>query len=114
MNTFEDEKEQKAAFAKRLRRLRRINDLSQKETAEAIGVPLARYGNWEQARAVPSIAILPRLADLFGITIDELMGITPKEVEDSLLSRLGTLSSRQREAINHLLEAMFPDRFPEK
>lgn len=109
MIATDDEKEQKKAFSQRLRKLRRINDLSQQQAAEALGVPLARYGNWEQGRGVPSIAILPRIAALFKITIDELMGVTPKEVEDSLISRLGNLNSAQREAFSHLLETMFPE-----
>lgn len=109
MITPEEEKEQKAAFAKRLRRLRRTNDLSQQETAEALGVPLARYSNWEQARAVPSIAIIPRIADLFHITIDELLGVTSAEVEASLIKKLGHLNSTQRAALDNLLVAMFPE-----
>ena len=38
MITPEEEKEQKIAFSKRLRHLRRINDLSQQQTADALGV----------------------------------------------------------------------------
>lgn len=109
MITTDDEKEQKIAFSRRLRKLRRINDLSQQQAADALGVPLARYGNWEQERGVPSIAILPRIAALFNITIDELMGISPKEVEDSLITRLGNLNSEQREAFSNLLKTMFPE-----
>lgn len=109
MITSEEEKERKIAFSKRLRRLRRINDLSQQQAAEALGVPLARYGNWEQERAVPSIAILPDIANLFHVTIDELMGINSQQVEDSLISRLGSLNSDQRQAFSNLLKTLFPE-----
>lgn len=109
MITAEQEKQQKLAFAKRLRRLRRLNDLSQKEAAEAIGVPLARYGNWEQGRTVPSLAIIPQIADLFHITVDELLGVTPREVEESLIKKLGHLNAHQRKALSNLLSAMFPE-----
>ncbi len=113
MITPEEEKEQKIAFSKRLRHLRRINDLSQQQTADALGVPFARYTNWEQARAMPSVAIFPRIAALFHITIDELLGVDPKEVEASLIRKLGNLNTEQRAALDHLLTAMFPENHKE-
>ncbi len=39
---------------RRIRKLRRARDWSQADAAKALGVPLATYRNWEQARTRPN------------------------------------------------------------
>lgn len=84
MERIEENEEGRLIFAKRLRQLRRAEELSQKELAEALGVPLARYGNWEQGRAVPSLLLLPKIAEHFRITVDKLLGVEPQGLDDEL------------------------------
>ncbi len=43
------------------------------QLAERLGVTPQAVSKWENAHSVPDISLLPYLAELFGITIDELL-----------------------------------------
>lgn len=59
-------------------RLRRSKKITQEQLAEFIGVTKASVSKWENSQSTPDIAILPRLAAFFDVTIDELIGYTPQ------------------------------------
>ena len=103
--TAEDDK---SVFSQKIRTLRRKDELSQQKVSEALGVPLPTYSNWEQGRAVPSIHMLPKIAKFFNITIDELMGVEPADVEARIRQRVGDMTPDQREKLASLLESVFP------
>lgn len=48
--------------------------MKQQEVADALGVSRATYANYETGRRTPDIDTLIRLADIYGITLDELTG----------------------------------------
>ena len=48
--------------------------LTQEGLANQLGVTNQAVSKWESGQSCPDIALLPALADLFGITIDELFG----------------------------------------
>ena len=50
--------------------------LTQDKLAERLGVTAQAVSKWENDQACPDISTLPRLAALFGVTTDELLGIT--------------------------------------
>lgn len=58
----------------KIRELRIEDGLTQKELAEKIGAAWYNVGDWERGKAEPSVRDLIRLADAFGISIDELVG----------------------------------------
>ena len=53
---------------------RRKLGLTQEALAQRLGVTNQAVSKWESGQSCPDIALLPQLADLFGITIDELFG----------------------------------------
>lgn len=57
-----------------IRALRLKHQKTQAELANAIGVQYQTVSKWETATTTPDIAMLPRIADFFHITIDELFG----------------------------------------
>ncbi len=61
-------------FKKRIRLLRREAGLTQRETAEKIGVTYRTYQNYEAGASMPQSAVLARLARLFGVSMDMLTG----------------------------------------
>lgn len=68
---------------------RKINGLTQSDLAKALGVSCQAISKWEQQVCCPDILCLPKLAEIFGISIDELFGAAPKrevvyEFTDSL------------------------------
>ena len=51
---------------------RRLNGLTQGRLAEKLGVSAQAVSKWENNLCCPDIMLLPAIAELFGITIDEL------------------------------------------
>lgn len=61
------------AFKENLRNLREEKGMKQDALAEALNVSSKTVSHWETGYSEPSIAQLVQLADLFQITLDELM-----------------------------------------
>ena len=57
-----------------IRKHRISNGLSQVALANALGVTKQCVSNWENDNILPSIEMLTRLADLFSVSCDELLG----------------------------------------
>lgn len=53
--------------------------LTQEELAEKCSVTPQAVSKWENGLAAPDISLLPRLAEVFGITTDELLGVERPE-----------------------------------
>ena len=59
--------------ANRLLQYRKENNLSQEELAEKIGVSRQAVSKWERAEASPDTDNLIRLAEIYGVTLDEML-----------------------------------------
>ena len=55
-------------------RYRKKLELTQEGLAQKLGVTNQAVSKWESGQSCPDIALLPQIADLFGITMDELFG----------------------------------------
>ena len=53
--------------------------LTQDQLAEKLGVTAQAVSKWENDQSCPDITILPKLAAIFGITTDILLGSAPEE-----------------------------------
>jgi transcriptional regulator with XRE-family HTH domain len=62
----------KARFGKRLRQIRRYQDLTQEQLAEAIGVSVAFLSNIERGLNAPSFETLEKLAQALRTPVHEL------------------------------------------
>lgn len=71
------------SLGKRLADLRREKNWTQDVVAEQLDVSPQAVSKWENDISCPDILLLPRIADLFGITLDELFG--RKEAEPRLV-----------------------------
>lgn len=65
----------KNIFKEKLKELRQEKRVSQNEVAEALGVAVSTYANWEQGRTEPSIYDIYRLIEIYGIEANELFDI---------------------------------------
>ena len=59
-------------IGKNIRLLRQENQWTQEQLAEQLGVSYQAISKWENNLNTPDIALLPKIASLFGITIDAL------------------------------------------
>lgn len=76
-------------FSANLKRFRKQKKLTQEELATRIGVIRATYWAYEKGTIMPPYEKIELIADVFGITIDELMGRdTDKSDISDDLSRL--------------------------
>ena len=60
--------------------LRKQKGMTQEELAGRLGVTNQSVSKWESAQCCPDIGLLPEIADIFGVSIDTLMG---REKQDS-------------------------------
>lgn len=58
----------------KLKDFRKKLNITQKEIASQLGVSFQTYSSWETERTEPSAEMLKKLADFFGVTVDELLG----------------------------------------
>ena len=63
-----------------IKKLRVARGLNQVEFAKTIGVTKQCVSNWENDNVVPSIDMLCKIADFFGVSTDYLLGRSEKRV----------------------------------
>lgn len=59
---------------KKIKQLREAHGLSQRELANRIGVNASAVNRWESGEKKPELTNLVRLADVFEVTLDYLLG----------------------------------------
>lgn len=60
-------------FCENLKSARKGVGFTQKQVAEKLGVVESCYANWEQGRTEPNVDMLRKLAEIFDVSIDELI-----------------------------------------
>lgn len=77
--------EQTAAstMGKRICRSRKRLGLTQDQLAEKLGVSPQAVSKWENDQSCPDVSLLPKLAEIFGITTDQLLGVAPEEAPEA-------------------------------
>ena len=69
-----------------LRNLRKVKKVTQKEIADFLGVSNSAYSQYETGTREPSLEILSKLADYFGVTIDDILGRSEDEEQPASLT----------------------------
>lgn len=68
-------------FGLKLQTLRKKASMSQDELSSLIGVSRQAISKWERSEALPDLYNAKKLADIFNITVDELMDIEIKSID---------------------------------
>ena len=79
--------ENKETLGKRIAMLRKEKGLTQEQLAEKVGVSAQAVSKWENDVSCPDITLLPLLADILGVTVDELLGVKPIEPHVIILDK---------------------------
>jgi len=61
-------------LSKRLKALRQENNLLQKDIAKKLNISTSAYGFYEQGKRTPDLETVLKLAEIFDVTIDYLLG----------------------------------------
>ncbi len=83
-------------IGERIRALRAARHMTQEALARKLNITAQAVSKWEQGVTSPDISLLPEIAELFGVSIDELFGREP---------RTETAYESRREALLVLYEA---------
>ena len=77
-------------FGDKLRKLRETHHLSQQQLAEKLGMSPSGIGMWEQNRRQPDNEMAKKIAQLFGVSTDYLLGndVNPNDKNKELLETI--------------------------
>lgn len=70
---MEDQDNLASVIGKNITRLRKLANMTQLELAEKLNYSDKSISKWEQGNGIPDVRILVRLADLFGVSVDDLV-----------------------------------------
>lgn len=104
---------ERSNFGKNLRRIREDFGLDPGRLAD--GLDLGPYGrqvisNWENGRREPSLAMLNKIADFFGVSTDALLGnekedLTVSKLEHIMIHNLDKLSEDEKKTLFNIINA---------
>ncbi len=69
-------------FGERIKELRTSLGFNQVEMAKALSVSKQSISNWENSNILPSIDMLERIADMYSVSTDYLLGRTDNRTLD--------------------------------
>lgn len=67
-----------------IRDLRKKSHLTQEQLAERIGISFQAVSKWENQLALPDVTLVPKLAQIFGVTTDEIFGYNLHEMQEDI------------------------------
>ena len=88
----------------KIKEFREERFMTQKQLADEIGSSQRNVSHWENGTNEPDVSTLIKLADLFGVSLDELCGRTfdsspVSDTENELYKKLSTLNKEQKTAL---------------
>ncbi|MBQ7492665.1 MAG: helix-turn-helix domain-containing protein [Clostridia bacterium] len=75
-------------LGKKIKQLRFKAGLTQEQLAEKLGIAAQSVSKWENAAAMPDITTLPLLAEIFGVSIDDLFDLTTEQRLNRIENRM--------------------------
>ena len=77
----------KLNIGENIRRLRRGMDMTQEQLADKLGVAYQSVSRWENGTTYPDMELLPALSSIFGVTVDELLGMEENKKKERIIER---------------------------
>ncbi|MBP3370431.1 MAG: helix-turn-helix transcriptional regulator, partial [Clostridia bacterium] len=71
----------KLAIGENIRNFRKKNDLTQEALADRLGVTYQSISRWENGTTYPDLELIPAIAEVLAVTVDELLGMPQLEKE---------------------------------
>ena len=66
-------------FKDNLVQMRKLSQLTQEDLAEKLGVTRQSVAKWEAGESIPDLDKCKQLADIFGVSLDDLANYEPEE-----------------------------------
>ena len=78
----------KETFGNMVAALRKEKGMTQLELAEKMGVTDKAVSKWERDLSFPDVSSIPKLAEILGVTVDELMKVKAESKEEPLKKKI--------------------------
>ena len=91
-------------LGKKIKDLRRKAGLTQEQLAAKLSVAPQSVSKWENAAAMPDITTLPLLAEIFGVSIDELFDLTVEQRLNRIENRMDVEEELPRDVFREFEE----------
>lgn len=78
-------------LGKKIASLRKSKNITQAQLAEYLSVNPQTVSRWEAEGGTPDVMLLPKIASFFGVSIDELFGMTDMEQINNLVYKYSVL-----------------------
>ena len=105
------------ALGARIAELRKEQGLSQQAQADALGIPQQTFAHYEVGRARMPVSLLPELGKLFGVAVDELLGLRsgsgkrgPAPKFQKQLERIAQLPRARQQVVMDMLDGVLAQR----
>ncbi len=105
-------------FARMIKRLRTSRKLTMQQLADQLGVTKGAVSMWENKGVVPRRDILVKISQIFGISLDSLIGNEIVDEASSVSGKLsyiqrglGKMDSQQLDKAEKVLKLVFDDLF---
>ena len=106
--------EVKHIFAEQMRLIRQRHGMTQQALAEALGVSTSAVQKWERGQSEPNTRTLQMMADLFGVSLDELCDHPAPETNVTVMTRaLRQMTPEEQEKLIAVGRALFRHAFGE-
>ena len=93
----------KTTFGSHIRSLRKQNNLTQAQLADQLGVTDKAVSKWERDLSYPDLTLFPGLANILGVTVDDLLNESTGEDRPSRLLRILGMSHDIRTPLHIIL-----------
>lgn len=104
-------------YMRKLPELRKKYGRTRKEVAQGVGVTLGKYDKWEAGEVLPKAGDVDRLSEYYGISIDEMLEITPEEsaaINRQIIADAEHLPPELRENVLSMMRGSHPELFPKE
>lgn len=91
-------------LGKKIASLRKSKNITQAQLAEYLSVNPQTVSRWEVEGGTPDVMLLPKIASFFGITLDELFGVTDMELINNLVYKYSVL--RDEKSFEEVMRSM--------
>ena len=101
-------------YMRKLPELRRKREVTRKDVAHGVGVTLGKYDKWETGKVLPKAGDVDRLAEYYGISIDEMLEITPEEsaaINRQIIADAEHLPPELKENVLGMMRESHPELF---
>ena len=78
----------KESFGNMVAALRKEKGMTQLELAEKMGVTDKAVSKWERDLSFPDVSSIPKLAEILGVSVDELMQVKAESKEEPLKMKI--------------------------